>query len=246
MPESENKIRLQLFLSRCGVASRRKAATLIDSGKVSVNGKIVREPYLKIDTETDKVLFDGKAITLTKYKFIKMYKPVDVLSAMKDSRGRKTIAHLIPTSYGKLFPVGRLDLDSEGLLILTNHGEAANRMMHPRYHFPKIYHVILNESPTKENLIRMSKGVEIEGKRTIPAAYELIGNTGSKRVRVEIVEGRKRQIKMVFRKFDYKVDKLKRLSIGPIKLGDMKPGEIRDFTMDELFKLLSSLGMAEI
>ncbi len=246
MPESENKIRLQLFLSRCGVASRRKAAILIDKGKVSVNGKIVREAYHKIDPDTDKVLFEGKALKLTKYKFFKLCKPVGVLSAMKDSRGRRTIAHLIPKSYGKLFPVGRLDLDSEGLLILTNHGEAANRMMHPRYHFPKIYHVSLDKSPTKEDLVRMSRGVDIDGKRTMPGAYELIGNTGTKRVRVEIVEGRKRQIKMVFRKLDYRVVKLKRLSIGPIKLGNMKPGEIRDFTMDELFNLLGSLGLAEI
>ena len=117
-------------------------------------------------------------------------KPVGVLSAMKDSRGRRTIAHLIPKSYGKLFPVGRLDLDSEGLLILTNHGEAANRMMHPRYHFPKIYNVTLNESPKREDLKRMSRGIELEGKLTIPAVYELIGKEGSKRVRVEIVEGK--------------------------------------------------------
>ncbi len=246
MPESDKRIRLQLFLSRCGAASRRKAAVLIDKGKVSVNGKIVREPYFKIDPDNDNVLFDGKQLKLTKYKFIKMYKPIGILSAMKDSRGRRTIAHLLPKSYGKLFPVGRLDLDSEGLLILTNHGEAANRMMHPRYHFPKIYHVLLNESPKKEDLIRMSRGIELEGKRTIPAAYELIGKEGSKRVRVEIVEGRKRQIKMVFRKLKYRVVKLKRLSIGPIKLGNMKPGEIRDFTMDELFNLLGKLGLAEI
>ena len=175
-------MRLQLFLARCGAASRRKAAALIEKGKVSVNGRIVREPYFKIDPENDDVLFYDKPLKLMKYKFIKMYKPVGVLSAMKDSRGRRTIAHLIPKSYGKLFPVGRLDLDSEGLLILTNHGEAANRMMHPRYHFPKIYNVTLNESPKREDLKRMSRGIELEGKLTIPAVYELIGKEGSKKL----------------------------------------------------------------
>ena len=243
MSEFENKIRLQLYLARCGAASRRRAAVLIELGKVSVNGKVVREPYFKVDPDKDEVIFLGKSLKLKKYKFIKMYKPVGVLSTMKDSRGRRTIQHLIPKTYGKLFPVGRLDLDSEGLIILTNHGEAGNRMMHPRYHFPKTYHVSLTEPPKKEDLLRMSKGIELDGKRTIPASYELIGKDGSKRVRVEIVEGRKRQIKMVFKKLGYKVNKLKRLSSGPIKLGNMKPGEIRDFTMDELFNLLGKLGL---
>ena len=245
MPDSNQKMRLQLFLSRCGVTSRRKAATLIEKGEVQVNGKVITEPYFKIDDKTDKIEYKGKRIRLKKYEFYRMYKPVRVLTSMGDERGRKSIADLIPKSYGKLFPVGRLDLDSEGLLILTNHGEAANRMLHPRYHFPKVYHVTLSRAVNPKDLEIMSKGVVIEGKKTIPAIYEKLGPEDSKRVRVTIVEGRKRQIKNVFAALDYRVVKLKRYSIGPIKIVNLKSGEIRKLTMPEVMNLLEILGLAD-
>lgn len=242
MPE-DNEIRLQLFLARCGVASRRKCETLIEKGKVRVNDAVVTEPFHKINPAKDRVELDGKEIKLSKYKFYKLYKPVGILSAMSDDRGRKTIANLIPSKYGSLFSVGRLDLDSEGLMILTNHGEAANRITHPRYHVPKIYKVVLNKEPSVGDLLIMSKGIELEGKKTIPASYERYGVKGSKQVRVEIMEGRKRQIKLVFREFGYKVQQLKRMSIGPIRLGDMKPGEIVEFTLEELLALFDTIGI---
>jgi 23S rRNA pseudouridine2605 synthase len=245
MPE-ENKIRLQLFLARCGVASRRKCAELIEYGKVKVNGEVVTEPFYKIDSEKDCVEYDGKEIKLNKYKFYKLYKPKGILSAMSDDRGRKTIADLIPSKHGSLFSVGRLDLDSEGLMILTNHGEAANRITHPRYHIPKVYKVVLDEEPNVGDLLIMSRGIELEGKQTIPAHYERIGGKGSKQVRVEIMEGRKRQIKLVFREFKYKVQQLKRVSIGPIMLDEMKPGEISEFTLDELLSLFDAIGLDSI
>jgi 23S rRNA pseudouridine2605 synthase len=242
----DNKIRLQLFLARCGVASRRKCATLIEKGNVRVNGAVIKEPFYKIDPAKDRVEFDSKEIKLSKYIFYKLYKPKGILSAMSDDRGRKTISNLIPSKYGSLFFVGRLDLDSEGLMILTNHGEAANRITHPRYHVSKVYKVMLDKEPNVGDLLIMSKGIELEGKKTIPAFYERIGAKGSKQVRVEIMEGRKRQIKLVFREFGYKVQQLKRVSIGPIRLGDMKPGEISEFSLDELLSLFDAIGMGTL
>ncbi|MFH1514571.1 MAG: pseudouridine synthase [bacterium] len=245
MPDSDQKMRLQLFLSRCGVASRRKSAILIEQGEVQVNGDVVTQPYFKINPEIDKVEFKGRRIRLKKYEFYMMYKPAGILTSIGDDRGRNSIADLIPESFGKLFPVGRLDLDSEGLLILTNHGEAANRMLHPRYHFPKVYHVTLNRVVNPDDLKIMSKGIVIDGKKTIPANYEKLGVGDSKRVRVDIVEGRKRQIKNVFSEFDYKVVKLKRISIGPVKLGNLKSGEIRKLSVPEIMNLLEILGLAD-
>ena len=245
MAEPPDKIRLQLFLSRSGIASRRKSAELIEKGLVKVNGEVIKEPYHKVEPDKDTVEFAGKNITLSKYRFYKMNKPPGYLSSMSDDRGRKTIADLIPKSYGRLFPVGRLDLDSEGLIILTNHGDAANRMIHPRFHFSKVYHVTLDKSPDLDHLDKMSKGIMLEGKKTIAASYERIGGPGSKRIRVEIVEGRKRQIKMVFREFDYKVTKLRRIAIGPVKLGNTQKGSISELTMNELIALLDELGLSE-
>ena len=242
MTENE-KIRLQLHLARCGIASRRKSADLISQGKVKVNGDVVTEPYHKIDPEKDSVEYLDIPVKLTSFTFLKLYKPIGYLTTMSDERGRRTIADLIPPDIKRVFPVGRLDLDSEGLVILTNHGEAANRMTHPRYHFPRVYMVTLNKPPLLKNLVEMSKGIILEGKTTMPASYESV-QPGSKNVRVEIMEGRKRQIRRVFAEYGYNVLKLKRISIGPIKLGDLKPGEIRRFTMKEILELTAILDLA--
>ena len=243
MTEEKTKIRLQLYLSRCGIASRRKCADLIEQGKVTVNGEIITEPYFKVDPEKDSIEYLEIPVKTTSYLFFKLYKPVGYLTTMHDDRGRRTIADLIPSDVKRVFPVGRLDLDSEGLVILTNHGEAANRMMHPRYHFPRVYRAMLDKSPSQEDLVEMSRGIMLEGKKTIPASYELT-QPGSKTVRVEIMEGRKRQIRRVFHEYGYKVVKLKRISIGPIKLGDMKPAEIRRFTLKEVLEILAILDLA--
>ena len=241
----DKKIRLQLYLARCGIASRRRCEEIIKQGKVKVNGVVIKEPYLKIDPDSDKVEYLDTIVNPPSYLFYKMYKPVGYLTTMRDERGRKTIADLIPSELGRVFPVGRLDLDSEGLVILTNHGEAANRMLHPRYHFQKEYQVKLDRVPNIKHLKEMSSGVILDGKKTMPAAYEL-SQPNSRVVRVIIMEGRKRQIKHVFGLYGYKVMKLKRVEMGPIKLGNMKIGEARRFTMKEILDLLNSLGLGNL
>jgi 23S rRNA pseudouridine2605 synthase len=241
--DEQEKIRLQLYLAKSGVGSRRKCGELVDQGLVKVNGVVVKEPYFKVDPEKDAVEFAGRVVKPSKYQFVKLNKPSGYVSTMRDDRGRKAVIDLIPQKYGRLFPVGRLDLDSEGLVILTNHGEAANRMMHPRYHFPKVYHVTLDHPPHPAHLKEMCHGVEIPGAKTLPAVYELMGESSSKRVKVELTEGRKRQIKMVFRQFGYRVVKLRRMSIGPIKLGNLKSGETSEFTIQEIMQLLEALDL---
>jgi len=241
-PVPEEKIRLQLFLARCGIASRRRCVEIINQGKVTVNRVIIKEPYFKVNPDTDKVEYLDEEVKLPKYAFHKLYKPVGYLTTMRDERGRKTITELIPSKFGRLFPVGRLDLNSEGLIIFTNHGEAANRMMHPRHHVMKIYHVKLDKTPDPKDLREMSAGIELDGEKTMPAVYEML-RKDSKIIRVELMEGKKRQIRRVFNALGYKVVSLKRVAIGPIPLGNLKPGELRPFTLKEIFDLLDALGL---
>lgn len=243
MPEKTQNIRLQLYLARCGIASRRKCGAIVTQGKVKVNDVVINEPFFKIDPSRDNVTYLDVEVKPPLYSFYKMYKPVGYVTTMSDERGRKSIANLIPPELGRLFPVGRLDKDSEGLIILTNYGEAANRMTHPRYQFMKVYNVRLDHAPLEEHLREMSMGVELDDGKTIPAMYEQ-SRPGSTNVRVIIMEGRKRQIRRVFELYGYKVVRLKRTSMGPIHLGRMSSGQVVRFSMKEVIELLDALGLS--
>jgi 23S rRNA pseudouridine2605 synthase/16S rRNA pseudouridine516 synthase len=236
--------RLQKFISRSGVTSRRKAEELILEGRVKVNGKVIRTLGVKIDPEKDVVEVDNKIIKPEKKLYIALYKPVGYLSSLYDPFGRRTIKDLLKDKLSsRVYPVGRLDFDSEGLLLCTNDGEIANFVIHPRYKIPKIYEVLVNGIPKEEELKKFREGVILKEGKTLPAEFEVVWkNSKTKRslLKVVLYQGWKRQIRRMLALFGYEVLKLKRIQIGEIRLGNLKPGEFR-FLNDEEIKWLKSL-----
>ncbi len=236
--------RLQKFISRAGVTSRRKAEELILEGRVKVNGKVISTLGVKIDPDKDVVEVDNKIIKPEKKIYIALYKPVGYLSSLYDPFGRRTIQELLRGKLSsRVYPVGRLDFDSEGLLLCTNDGEIANFVIHPRYKIPKIYEVLINGIPKEEELKKLREGVILEEGKTLPTEFEIVWkNVKTKRslLKVVLYQGWKRQIRRMLALFEYEVLKLKRVQIGEIKLGNLKPGEFR-FLNDEEIKWLKSL-----
>lgn len=233
------KIRIQKMLSDCGVASRRKAEEMIKKGIVTVNGK---QAYIgdKVDPSVDKVTVDGKLVDYkTKKYYIMLNKPRGYVSTMNDELNRKCVALLTQDIPEKVYPVGRLDKDSEGLLLMTNDGDFANAVIHPSKHVEKKYRVTVKPKVTEDQLIKMSSGMEIDGYKTEPAKITVI-KTEPERVVLEIVlkEGRNRQIRKMCEKVNLEVARLKRISIGQLKLGMLQPGKWRDLTAEEIKRLV--------
>ena len=207
-------------MSQAGIASRRKSEELIKKGLVKVNGKTIKLGD-KADPKKDKIEVNGKPIRLENKVYIILNKPKGVISSVKDPEGRQTVIDLINTKE-KIFPVGRLDLDAEGLLILTNDGDFANQIIHPRYNIKKTYSILLNRSLRNEAIERIKKGVIIEGRKVNIMDF----NQNKKDIILSIHEGRKHIIKKLFILLGYHVVNLKRISIGNLKL-DLKSGEHR-------------------
>ncbi len=238
------RIRLQKYLSQCAVASRRKSEELILAGKVKINGKVAGLGD-KIDPRHDTVTVSGKKIVSNKkHYYIMLHKPRGFITTMEDEMGRKCVAQLVQDVGGRVYPVGRLDKDSEGLLIMTNDGEFANNMTHPSKHVPKTYRVTVRPNVTEEQLLAFNEGIEIDGKKTAPADVHII-EKGENRVVLEIVlyEGRNRQIRRICETLGLEVARLKRTQIGSIKLGMLPQGKWRALTEDEVHKLMVSSGM---
>lgn len=234
-----NKERLQKYMAECGVASRRKAEELIAQGRVRVNGKIVTEQGVKVD-ENDLVQVDGKKIEKKeKNVYIKLYKPVGVVTTASDQFGRKTVLDLIDVKE-RIYPVGRLDYDTSGLLILTNDGALTRKLTHPSSNTEKTYIALTDKTPSKEALLEFSRGMEILGRLTAPATIEIIdvGPKGTK-LKITIHEGRNRQIRRMCEKMGCKVKKLKRISVGSVTLGALKSGQYAYLTDEELEALWS-------
>ncbi len=238
-------IRLNRYISMCGVSSRRKAEELIKAGRVKVNGKIVKDFGVKVDPEVDIVELDGIEIKLPKKRYIVLNKPVGYLTQLgKSPDGKRTIEELLRDIPERVFPVGRLDYNTEGLLILTNDGELANRIMHPRYKLPKVY-LALVKGRIKPALLReMEKGINLEDGFAKPDSVKVI-RYENKNTLLEIVfhEGRKHLVKRFFFSFGYPVLKLKRTAIGPIKLNKLSPGKWRNLSKRELFLLFRAVGL---
>lgn len=235
-------VRLQKMLADCGVASRRKSEDLIREGKVRVNGKVAKIGD-KVDPYKDKVYVSGRRVTAAakpKYRYIMLNKPRGYLTTMSDDRGRKTVIDLIPDVPERVYPVGRLDKDSEGLLLLTNDGGFANTITHPRKHINKVYRVTVRPDINDEQVARMSDGVVIDNRKTLPAQIRIVSRYTDKSV-LEIVirEGRNRQIRKMCEAVGLTVIRLKRIQEGTVKLGRLKLGDYRDLTEDEVKKLLS-------
>jgi pseudouridine synthase len=233
--------RLQKFLSRCGVSSRRQAEALIIGGKVRVNGQVVTELGVKIDPERDKVQVEGRRVRPATLVTLMLNKPSGYVSTTRDPQGRRVITELVGKSYGRLYPVGRLDYDATGLMILTNDGEMAQRLMHPRYQVPRTYRVTAAGAMPDETCKRLASGLEVDG-RQVPAALTLVKRQADKTVlELTVWEGRYHLVKRLLEKVGHPVLKLKRIAFGPLRLGGLARGACRPLTRRELAELKQML-----
>lgn len=229
------KIRLQKYIAECGIASRRAAEKLITVGKVKVNGKIAKIGD-KVSPNSDKIIVNGKLLKQKEEKiYLKLNKPCGVVSACSDSRDT-TIIDLVKDIPYRLYPVGRLDKNSEGLIILTNDGELANRLMHPRYEHEKEYVVTTQFPIFYRQMERLKEGVVIEDKKTLPAKVKQIS---SRRFHIILKEGKKRQIRKMVEEVGNKVVCLKRIRIKNIRLGSLPVGKYTHLTFSEVHELRS-------
>ena len=227
--------RLQKVIALSGYCSRRKAEELISLGRVKVNGKKIDTPGLEINEFNDAVTLDGRRITLVSKKYyIMLHKPKGYVTTVKDDKGRKTVMELIKIR-SRLYPVGRLDYDTEGLLLLTNDGQLAYALTHPSHEVPKTYIAKIKGKISDTEVRQLRKGVEIDGKMTLPAVVKIIETDDEfSRVEVTIKEGRNHQIKKMFEVVGKEVVFLKRTAIGPLKLGGLGRGEYKNLTSKEI------------
>ena len=238
------EVRLQKFLAESGVASRRKSEELIEQGKVKVNGRLAMIGD-KVDPKKDTITVSGKKIVKTKtFTYVVLHKPRGFITTMNDEMDRKCVAELIKDVPGRVYPVGRLDRDSEGMLLFTNDGAFANAMTHPTKHVPKTYRVTVRPSISEEQITALTQGVIIEDRKTAPAEVRVITKEEG-RVVLEIIlyEGRNRQIRKMCEEVGLEVARLKRTQIGSIKLGMLKQGAWRHLTEDEVRKLMIAAGL---
>ncbi|MEG2787306.1 MAG: pseudouridine synthase [Romboutsia sp.] len=233
--------RLQKYMARCGVASRRKCETLITNGKVKVNGEIVLELGVKVKANIDKVEYDGKEILPEENKvYILLNKPEGYITSLSDEKGRKTILDLVNVKE-RIFPIGRLDYDSSGLLLLTNDGDIYNKIIHPRVKISKRYVAIVKGRFSEDEIMKFSEGVDIGGYITAPCEIKEISYDNKiSTVEISIHEGKNRQVRKMCSVFNHDVLSLKRISVGDITLGYVKRGEYRNLTDTEL-KYIKSL-----
>lgn len=235
-------LRLQVFLSRNGVCSRRDAMALVQSGRVTVNGQTVKEPSYAIDPSKDRVTVGGKPVDVKQFVYILLNKPAGYTTTKSDPHAEKTVLDLLPKEYHHLNPVGRLDRDTEGLLILTNDGDAANTLTHPRFKVNKKYRVKIDGVLNSQARRRLQQGVMLEGLPTAPAKIDPAGGSSQAATDfyITIHEGRKRQIRRMLEQVGRKVTYLQRVLQGPFKLENIPVGQWRKFSPDEL-KALTQL-----
>jgi len=231
--------RLQKILSTAGVASRRKSETLIVEGRVTVNGKVVTELGSKADFSKDHIKVDGRLIhEPTQLLYIALNKPDNVVSTASDPQRRTTVLDLVQGLRTRVYPVGRLDYHSEGLILLTNDGEFANAITAAKSHVPKTYLVKVKGALTEEEEERFRTGVPLSGNRTAPAGLRITRRGDNPWYEVTLIEGRNQQIRIMFKHFGHLVEKLRRVRIGNIELGTLKPREFRFLEADEVSKLM--------
>jgi pseudouridine synthase len=229
--EEPRGIRLQKFLSQAGVASRRSSEELIVGGRVSINGRIATELGVRVDPRKDDVRVDGKRIRPAKSQWYALNKPRGFMSTRSDPEGRRTLYELVPAPMHRLFYVGRLDFDSEGLVLLTNDGDTAHRLLHPRYGVDREYDVELKEQIDDTALEQLRRGVQLDDGR---ARAHTVRRKGGRRVVLTLREGRRREVRRMFAELGYDVIRLRRVRYGPIRLGDLPTGEWRELDEREL------------
>jgi len=227
--------RLQKILSRAGVASRRKAEELILAGRVSVNGATIVELGSKADLSVDRVKIDGRILTEPKHHvYIAFNKPKNVVTTVSDPEGRETVMSFFKGMKERVYPVGRLDYASEGLLLLTNDGDFANKLTSPGSHVVKTYLVKANGTLSHEQEEQFRNGIPMHGRRTAPAGLKLIRRGKNPWYEASLIEGRQNQIRIMFKHFGFLVEKLKRVKIAFFELGSLKPGAYRTLTVREV------------
>lgn len=240
--------RIQKVLSDNGVLSRRKAEDAIRQGRITVNGRPCGLGQ-KINPRKDIIALDGVNIALQRRKqsvYIMLHKPRGYVTTTSDEMGRRCVTDLVADAPAKVYPVGRLDKQSEGLLLLTNDGNFANQIMHPRSHVSKTYRVTVRSAVDEQQLVRLATGVEIDGKATQPASVHMLASeNGRSVIQLTIYEGRNRQVRKMCEAVGLTVARLKRTSVGPLKLGMLKPGDWRELTPAELISLRASVKKAE-
>ena len=239
--------RLQKIIAHAGYASRREAESMIRDGRVTVNGRIVTELGTKADADRDHIKVDGKLISSAEpHRYILLYKPKDVMTTVDDPQGRRTVIDLVRGIRERIYPVGRLDFQSEGLILLTNDGELAFKVSHPKHGSVKTYHVKVRGVPEERIIEKLQRGITIEGKRTLPAEINRMKTTGkgaeegNSWFEVKLREGRTQQIRKMFQAVGHPVSKLRRVAIGPISDPKLTPGVWRELTTKEV-KMLATM-----
>jgi 23S rRNA pseudouridine2605 synthase len=238
--------RLQKIIAHAGVASRREAEAMIRDGRVTVNGKVVTELGSKADADRDHVKVDGKLVGRSEnHRYILLYKPKEVMTTVEDPQGRRTVIDLVRGIRERIYPVGRLDFHSEGLVLLTNDGDLAFKVSHPTHGSIKTYSVKVRGVPEERLVDKLRRGITIEGKRTLPCDIERVKTTGrgddegNSWFEVKLREGRTQQIRKMFQAVGHPVSKLRRIAIGPIADPKLTPGVWRELTKNEV-KMLAT------
>ncbi|KOA20913.1 ribosomal large subunit pseudouridine synthase B [Clostridium homopropionicum DSM 5847] len=234
--------RLQKYMATCGVASRRKCEEIILEGRVRVNGEVIRELGFKVTPGSDEVLVDSKPIFLEEKKvYIALHKPEGVVSTVKDERNRKTIIDLVDVEE-RVYPIGRLDYNTSGLILLTNDGDVYNKLIHPREEVNKIYIAVIKGIPSKDSIYQFCNGVDIGGYITAKANFRILEELNDKcKVKITIHEGKNRQIRKMCDVIGHPVIALKRVAVGKINLGTLEKGKWRNLDREEV-EYLKSLG----
>jgi 23S rRNA pseudouridine2605 synthase len=243
--------RLQKIIAHAGFASRREAETMIREGRVTVNGRVVTELGSKADPARDHIKVDGKLITRAEtHRYILLYKPKEVMTTVEDPQGRRTVIDLIKGVRERIYPVGRLDFHSEGLILLTNDGDLAFKVSHPQHGSVKTYHVKVRGVPEERIIAKLERGITIDNKRTLPCEIRRLKTTGRSTGRgddegnswfeVKLREGRTQQIRKMFQAVGHPVSKLRRVAIGPLSDPRLGPGDYRELTKVEV-KMLATM-----
>lgn len=238
-------MRLHRYIAQSGITSRRKAEEMIAQGRVMVNGKIITTMGVLVEPG-DEVRVDGEFIAVQDSATLIMNKPKGLLTTLDDPQGRPTVMRLIPREYQAVKPVGRLDKDTEGLLLLTTDGELAMRLTHAKYGIEKEYLAVVDGLPSQSSIDKLRKGVFVEGRRTSPAQVEMIpgdDTKGTARLKIIIHEGRKRQVREMCRMVGHEVISLRRVRIGHLILKGMAPGEVRRLPKVDVEKLKTAVGL---
>jgi pseudouridine synthase len=241
-PAPAERIRINRFLSMCGISSRRKADRLVAEGSVTVNGHVMTDVGTKIDPQHDKIFVAGRQVALVHdYVYLVMNKPKDTITTLSDERGRPTVMSMVHSKH-RVYPVGRLDRNTTGVLLFTNDGEFANRLMHPKSEIPKSYRVTCETPVSAQHIRTLRKGIRLEDGMTAPAEVVAIPGGRGKEIGIVVHEGRNRQVRRMFETLGYEVKKLDRVAYGPVTKEGLARGDTRSLSHAEVRALQQLAG----